>query len=168
MHFFAKNPKNLFFALFLSLFLIYNNKERVRDFTFLVCYCCRYVNESLYHSKSFMTPSSISTLCVHPNECSFDTSISLRIVPSGFVASNSTSPSKPTALTTNSDSSRIVSSLPVPTLMWQLRISPKLGMAPPRPAEWFRSTAPSVEAPKCTLVLNTDDVAEVDVEQDVY
>ena len=39
------------------------------------------------------------------------------------------------------------SSLPVPTLIWQLRISPKAGMAPPRPSELLRSTAPSVREP---------------------
>ena len=103
-----------------------------------------YINDAWYHSKSFWTPSSISTLCIHPRLCSLLTSISLRMVPSGLVASNSTVPSNPTALTTSSDSSRIVNSLPVPTLMWQLRISPNLGIAPPRPAEWLRSTAPLV------------------------
>ena len=96
-----------------------------------------------YHSNSFCTPSSISTLCVQPRECNLETSISLRIVPSGLEASNSTEPSKPTAFTTSSDSSRMVSSLPVPTLMWQLQISPSEGMYPPRPVEWLRSTTPS-------------------------
>ena len=36
------------------------------------------------------------------------------MVPSGLEVSNSTSPSKPTAFTTSSESSRMVSSLPVP------------------------------------------------------
>lgn len=82
----------------------------------------------LYQSNSFLTPFSISTLCVQPSEWSLDTSMSLRIEPSGLLVSNSTSPSKPTALTTNWESSRMVSSLTVPTLMWLLRISPRLGI----------------------------------------
>ena len=59
----------------------------------------------------------------------------LREVPSGLVESNSISPSKPTAFLTNSESSRMVNSLPVPTLIWQLRISPRDGMAPPLPSK---------------------------------
>ena len=58
---------------------------------------------SLYHSNNLPTPSSISTLCVQPRECNLETSMSLRIVPSGFVESKNTSPSKPTAFTTNSN-----------------------------------------------------------------
>lgn len=33
------------------------------------------MHHSLYHLKSFCTPSSISTLCVHPSECSLLTSM---------------------------------------------------------------------------------------------
>ena len=100
-----------------------------------------------YHLNSFSTPSSISTLCVQPSEWSFVTSMSFRGVPSGFAESNTTSPSKPTVFTISLDNSLIVSSYPVPTLMWQLRISPREGMAPPRPSLLFRSTTPEADTP---------------------
>ena len=46
------------------------------------------------------------------------TSISLRGVPSGFVGSVRISPPNPTAAATIPPSSRIETSVPVPTLMW--------------------------------------------------
>ena len=83
--------------------------------------------------KKYGIDNNKVTLCVHPRRCNLSTSISLRGVPSGFVTSKATSPSKPTVLTIISDNSRMVSSLPVPTFIWQLRISPNCGNAPPLP-----------------------------------
>ena len=40
-----------------------------------------------YHSYILCTPSSISILWCHPKECSFEGSVSLRIVPSGLLLS---------------------------------------------------------------------------------
>lgn len=40
-----------------------------------------------YSSYIIFTPSSISTLCFHPNWCNFDGSVSFFIVPSGLVVS---------------------------------------------------------------------------------
>ena len=62
----------------------------------------------------FMVPSRL---------CSLLTSVSLRSVPSGFDASQRSSPLKPISFMIFSATSRIDTSLPVPTLMWQLRIS---------------------------------------------
>ena len=52
-----------------------------------------------------------------PNDSIFDTSSSLRGVPSGFERSQARSPSKPTTPQINSANSRIVMSSPVPMLM---------------------------------------------------
>ena len=76
-----------------------------------------------YHSYSLCTPSSISILWCHPSLCSFVTSVSLRSVPSGFDESQSSLPLNPISAIIFSATSRIDSSLPVPTLIWQLRIS---------------------------------------------
>ena len=40
-----------------------------------------------YHSYILCMPSSISILWCHPKECSFEGSVSLRIVPSGLLLS---------------------------------------------------------------------------------
>ena len=101
-----------------------------------------------YHWNKRFTPSLISIWCFHPNECSLLTSTSLRGVPSGLLLSNTISPLKLTAFATNSDNCLMVISLPVPMLMWQLRISPKCGNAPPRPSLLLRSMAPSDFLPK--------------------
>ena len=76
-----------------------------------------------YHSYKRWIPSSISTLWCQPKLCSLLTSVSLRSVPSGFDASQRSSPLKPISFLIFSATSRMDSSLPVPTLMWQLRIS---------------------------------------------
>lgn len=70
-----------------------------------------------------MNASSISMRWCHPRACRRVTSVSLRRVPSGLERSHCSSPRKPTSRIIISAASRMLISLPVPMLMWQLRIS---------------------------------------------
>ena len=65
----------------------------------------------------------MSILCCQPNACSLPGSVSLRMVPSGLLLSKVSFPRYPTVSAISSARRRMVISLPVPMLMWQLRIS---------------------------------------------
>src|SRR5438874_9395054 len=69
------------------------------------------------HSYVRAMPSRNAIVCRQPSSCTFETSRSLRGVPSGFVVSQASSPLNPTMSQISSANSRIETSSPQPTLM---------------------------------------------------